>query len=367
MGEGPQDQPAADPRPRAPRPRPAAGGRRRPAASGAARGRASASRATNGGAATGRAGVSRAAEGRAGVSRAAEGRAGAGRAATGRAAAGRRRSVAGDASKATAGRRPLARAAAVEAADEAPAPATARPSRPPSRPRPAAPGPSGPSRTTVVTVLSVLTVVVISLVLYAFILRPSEGGSGQPSAAAPTTTVDPDAPGTTLPDSQFATFTSERQGFSIRYPREWQALVEDDGGLLLDAGGGDFVSARLVQRTEVPTTVDNLPNIKAVTDGIVGSNRTAVILKQQAIMVDGMPGYYYLYTFTDEETGGQGAHAHYFLFRGRNMYTMVFQALPSEGFPRLSRVFDQIATSLRTQPDTGPAPSTDAPPAPPAG
>ena len=104
------------------------------------------------------------------------------------------------------------------------------------------------------------------------------------------------------------------------------------------------------------TTVENLPNIKAFTDGIVGSNKSAVILKVQAININGMPGYYYLYTFTDPQTGGQGAHAHYFLFRGRNMYTVVFQAFPSDGFTRLSKVFDQMAESFNTRPDTGPAP-----------
>ncbi len=80
-----------------------------------------------------------------------------------------------------------------------------------------------------------------------------------------------------------------------------------------------------------------------------------------------MPGYYYLYTFIDGETGAEGAHAHYFLFRGRNMYTLVFQALPSDGFSRLSGVFDQIAASLQTRPDTGPAPTETTAAPPPAG
>lgn len=348
MGEGPHDPPAADdsgPRPR--RPRPATGDRARPAARGGSRART----------ATPRPAANRAAGNRSVGSRAAVGST-AGRrppARTGRPPSGT------GATRAASGARPDDRAPA-----ESP---SRRPSGASARPRPSAPGPgprSGPSRTTLITVLSVLTVVVVSLVVYAFILRPSEGSGGQAVTTGPTTTLDPDAPGTTLPDSQFANYTSEAQGFSIRHPKEWQAL-DDEGGLLLDAGGGDVVSVRLVQRTEVPTTVDNLANIKAFTDGLVGSNRTAVILKQQTIVVDGMPGYYYLYTFTDEETGGQGVHAHYFLFRGRNMYTMIFQALPSDGFPGLSRVFDQIAISFRTEPDTGPAPASTAPAAPPAG
>ncbi len=205
--------------------------------------------------------------------------------------------------------------------------------------------------------LSVLTVVVVGLVVYAFVLRPASGGSTAGSTGTTVTTVDPDAPGTTLADTAFTTFTSEEKGYTIKYPAEWARVEVEDGVLDLDAGGGDAVSVRLLQRTEVPTTAENLVNIKAVTDGMIGLNKTAVILKQQAITLNGMPGYYYLYTFTHAETGAEGAHAHYFMFRGRNMYTLVFQALPSDGFTRLSRVFDQIAESFQTRPDTGPAPS----------
>ena len=208
-----------------------------------------------------------------------------------------------------------------------------------------------------VVLLSILTAVVVGLVVYAFVLRPASPPSST-GTAGPTTTIDPEAPGTTMPATEFTAYTDPAGTFSIQYPRAWPQLgVGDEGGLALDAGGGDAVDIRLLQRTEVPTTPDNLENIKAFTDGIVGLNPTAVILKQQKITLDGMPGYYYLYTFTDSETGAEGAHAQYFLFRGRNMYTLVFQALPSEGFARLSAVFDQIAASLRTPPDTASAPA----------
>ena len=210
--------------------------------------------------------------------------------------------------------------------------------------------------------LSVLTVLVVSLVVYALVLRPSEeAGTAAGGPGVTSTTIDPEAPGTTLPDSAFSTYTNDAEGFSIRHPSTWTYLeVGDEGGMALDAGGGDLVDVRLLHRTEVPTTAGNLENIKAFTDGLVGLNPTAVILKQQAITLNGMPGYYYLYTFTVPATGEEGAHAHYFLFRGHNMYTLVFQALPSEGFTRLSKVFDQIAASFQTRPDSGQTPAATA-------
>ncbi len=210
-----------------------------------------------------------------------------------------------------------------------------------------------------IVVLSVLTVVVLSLIVYAFVLRPSaKVGTGAGSSLTTTTVVGGEAPGTTVAESEFATFTSEQDGFSIRYPKAWPFLeVGDEGGVAWDVGGADAVDVRLLQRTEVPTTAENLSNIKALTDGIVGTNKTAVILKEQPITLNGMPGYYYLYTFTEPQTGAEGAHAHYFLFRGRNMYTLIFQALPADGFIRLSKVFDQVAGSFQTRPDTSPAPT----------
>ncbi len=223
-----------------------------------------------------------------------------------------------------------------------------------SRPAPRAPQPrKPPSQNTMVVVLSVLSVIVVSLVVYAFVLRPSASvGTGASSGATTTTTLDPTAPGTSLPDSAFAVFTSQKMGFSIKYPTSWPTGETDDGEMVVDAGGGDAISVRLLQRTAVPTTPENLANIKAVTDGVVVTDKSVTILKVQQITVNGMPGYYYLYTFTEPETGTVGAHAHYFLFRGRNMYTMIFQALPQEGFGRLSRVFDQMAASFQTVPDT---------------
>ena len=233
-----------------------------------------------------------------------------------------------------------------------------RPPAGPRRPAPPRPGRKQPSQNTMVVALSIITVVVVSLVVWAFVLKPSETPGASGTGTQTSTTLDPAAPGTTLPDSAFTTYTSSTEGFSIKYPKDWTVVPVAEGELDLDAGGEDAVTVRLLQRTEVPTTPENVGNIKAFTDGVVGTNKSAKILKVQGITVDGMPGYYYLYTYIDAETGAEGAHAQYFLFRGRNMYTLVFQANPSEGFPRLAKVFDQMAESLHTVPDTGPAPET---------
>ncbi len=205
-------------------------------------------------------------------------------------------------------------------------------------------------------ILSVLTVVVIAVGVAAFTLGPS--GSGDRADPAPTGA----GTATTVPASELVSFRDEATGFSLKYPRSWRKADIADGPirLVLLAGGLNGVSVR-VDRTEVPTTTENLDNIKAVTDGIVGSNATAKVLEQRKVTVNGMPGYYYLYTFTDEETGAEGAHGHYFVFKGRKMHSLVFQAIPPADFAQLAAVFDQVAETFQSDPDLEPAPAPTAP------
>ena len=237
---------------------------------------------------------------------------------------------------------------------------------PPSRssgPRPAPSRPPGgqPDQRRMVVILSILTAVVVIAAVVAFALA-SGGNGGTSGGAAPTTTAAPGTP-TTLPASQLVTHRDDATGFSIKYPRTWQkADIPADGPvrLVLLAGGLNGVSVR-VDRTEVPTTPENLANIKAVTDGIVGTNASAKVLQQREVTFNGMPGYYYLYTFTDEETGAEGAHAHYFLFKGRKMHSLVFQTIPATDFAGLAALFDQVAETFQSDPDL-PAPTTTAAP-----
>lgn len=228
---------------------------------------------------------------------------------------------------------------------------------PPRRGRPArtpvrSGRPTSSSRPLVVT-LSVLSGLVAVVAIVAFTRSPQRGGNavGRPPGGAGGTTVPAQAGPTTLPESAFTTFRDPTGGFDLRYPREWERLESRDPNVRLGVriGGDNALSVR-VQRFEQPTTSENIENIKAFTDGVVGSNATAKVLQQRAVTIDGMPGYFYLYTYTDEATGNEGVHAHYFLFRGRKANQIVFQASPDD-FERLAPVFDQIISSFRSDPD----------------
>jgi len=197
-----------------------------------------------------------------------------------------------------------------------------------------------------VIVLSVLTVLVVGLAGFAFVLGTGKDSAG-PSPAKP-------AP---LPVTGF---TDRQTGATLEYPRSWRQVQVPNATyrLVLD-GGNDTGMTFRVFNTDVATTAANLENVKSVTDGVVTSNASVKILKQQAIQLNGMVGYYYLYTFTDDN-GLSAVHAHYFLFQGRKMNMIVFQATPDD-FPGKAAIFDKIAESFHSDPKvelTGVAPIT---------
>lgn len=187
--------------------------------------------------------------------------------------------------------------------------------------------------------LTVISVAVVGLGVFAVVL------SSRSSTTPPT-------PGATGP-ALVTTFRDPETGSSLDYPRSWQRVQVPNATYRLVLDGGNNVGMTLrVFTTDVATTASNLENVKAVTDGVVTSNSTVNILKQQAIQLNGLVGYYYFYTFTDD-AGLPAVHAHYFLFQGRKMNMIVFQTPPDE-FQSLAGTFDKIADSFRSDPNVVP-------------
>ena len=192
------------------------------------------------------------------------------------------------------------------------------------------------SQTKLVVLLSVLTAAVIGVAGLAFVLSSDFTDPGPPPAP-------PDTP------EPLTNFRDAQTGFTVAYPRAWQEVDVPVADYRLAVDGGNNVAFTIrVVPIQTPATAANLENFKAVTDGLVGSNSTVRILKQQAVSLNGMLGYYYFYTFTD---GGVAAvHAHYFLFSGNKMNILVFQALPDD-FEGMAATFDKIAESFRSDPN----------------
>ncbi|MGH8884021.1 MAG: PsbP-related protein [Egibacteraceae bacterium] len=176
--------------------------------------------------------------------------------------------------------------------------------------------------------------------------------SAPPAPASPKATTSSPSPVPSLP-AGFVEFRDEKAGFSVSYPKDWKVLeVPDDPevALLAALNQRDSFLVR-VARLGLQVGPSELPGMTSVTNQIVTSGEgVKVISGPKQVRVGGLPGYFYLYTFPSGQAGQQGAHSHYFLFKGDMMITLVFQAIPEDQFQKRASVFDQIANSFRVLP-----------------
>lgn len=149
----------------------------------------------------------------------------------------------------------------------------------------------------------------------------------------------------THPPASYDSYTDPSLGYRIAYPGTWRQTADGQGGILLQAGGQDAVNIR---EFTLNHSVDpgSVPEMQAVTNAVLSTpDAHLAILASQQVSVGGVPGIYYLYYFTSG--GVQGVHGHYFLFRGRQMFTIVVQALPASDFQHLAPTFDSIVQSFK--------------------
>ena len=149
--------------------------------------------------------------------------------------------------------------------------------------------------------------------------------------------------------ADFTAFRSEQAGFELAYPTSWSKLNTKDPQILLLVSQGTEDSF-LVRSLELQTPVGppQLAAAKQLTDQIVNSNKTIqMVTEPKQIELGGLPGFFYFYSFKDAATGQDGAHSHYFLFNGKTMISLVFQALPKEHFSASAPTFDKITSTFR--------------------
>ncbi len=173
------------------------------------------------------------------------------------------------------------------------------------------------------------------------LLSGSEGSAEPP----PSPTESPSVP------EGFVEFRDEQTGFALAYPRDWERLRPNDPQIRFAAtlNGRDSM---LVRVTPLGFEVgqEQLVGMEQFTARVVATAQGVNLLSPpQEIELAGLPGYLYLYTFKDPESGKRGWHSHYFLFSGETMVSLVFQALPRKRFDDLAPVFDEITKSFRVE------------------
>lgn len=137
--------------------------------------------------------------------------------------------------------------------------------------------------------------------------------------------------------------------FSGEYPAGWKRITTTNPAIVLLAQGPNGASY-LVQKTKLNIAVgtSNLGKALALTARVVRSGKNVKLLRRpQALIEGGLPGFLYLYTFSDPTSGDIGAHAQYFLFDHKTMITLVFQTLPSNFFTTEAPTFTRIAATFQ--------------------
>jgi hypothetical protein len=180
-------------------------------------------------------------------------------------------------------------------------------------------------------------VVVLAAVVVGAILLSSGPSSSSKAKTTPTTT-----PG-------FVAFVDQAAHFHLSYPASWTVVKSSDKEVPLQlnfgAGGLDTLLVRAVPMVATVNTA-NEADIKAFTDSILsGTNIT--LLKQEAIKVNQLPGYYYLYTLPkDPVTGVTLVHSHFFVFPPQEMVSLTFQTVSAD-FAGQATTFDKVVSSLQ--------------------
>jgi hypothetical protein len=149
--------------------------------------------------------------------------------------------------------------------------------------------------------------------------------------------------------SDIVHFRDDVSRTSIDYPSSWTRLTDDsDPEVALRVADGD-ASSLLVRVTEVglgQVTRKTLPIVRKLTDDLIGADpRAKQLVDPVPVVLGGLPGWRYRYTYASDATGG--AHDHYFLFKGGRMIQLVFQAQPASHLPVVAPTFDRIAATFK--------------------
>jgi hypothetical protein len=137
---------------------------------------------------------------------------------------------------------------------------------------------------------------------------------------------------------------------SISYPATWLRRIAKDQAVRLVASAPDESASVSVsvRKTDLETvTFDTLPIVRPLTDDLLRvDKRVAKIGEPVPVRVGGLPGYRYTYTYRKDD-GTDGAHIHYYLFKGQRLIQMVLQAVPAARLPALQSTFDRIAATFQ--------------------
>jgi hypothetical protein len=189
--------------------------------------------------------------------------------------------------------------------------------------------------------LVVLAVVILGAGVFWFLNRSEEAATPEEE-----TTED------------YATIEDPEAGFTIKLPRDWMFFEQEQADpairMVVGAPGTQNNLRMRVTPLEAPVVINSetpesvIAELQAQFDQYIDQGESVKeVLQRQRVNINGVQGWEYLYTFTDEPTGDEGVHSHFFLLGGERLYVLVFQVLPASNYEDYARTFDEIITSFQ--------------------
>ena len=171
---------------------------------------------------------------------------------------------------------------------------------------------------------------------------------GSSTVDSPKQTVATQTTGTTATAPNLIEFRSDKSGWAISYPKDWERHEADpsDHDVALIVSAGDGRGSIKIRDIDLGAPVEEGKQ-RALTDQLVNTQGIQPITQPAPIRQAGLPGTFYFYSFKDPTSGSEGVHSHYFLFKGPRLIIIVFQALPKDDFPRLAGLYDAVIGSFR--------------------
>ncbi len=176
-------------------------------------------------------------------------------------------------------------------------------------------------------------------------------------------------PAATNDGTEMATIRDRDAGFSIDLPENWQFYEQQrrDPQIRMVAGDGSTQNNVRVRVSPLaqPVIIDSttpdsiLAEFQAQFDNYINDGgNVREILQRQRVNINGVQGWWYLYSFNSTAGAEEGIHSHFFLLGGEKLYVLVFQAVPSSNYEKYARTFDEIITSFKLiDPSASPEPS----------
>jgi hypothetical protein len=185
--------------------------------------------------------------------------------------------------------------------------------------------------------VGVLVLVVVLLGVSAYVIVNALSSSSPPKR-----------PSSSSSTANYRKFKDPAGVFEGAYPPTWRSVPTVNRTFVLLAEGPNGASYEVAKTMlTAPVNATNLGAAEKLTNRVVKSGYHVKLLRApEQVLLGGLPGLLYLYTFTDPATGEEGAHAHYFLFDGKEMITLVFQSLPSSNFLSQASLFTKIASTF---------------------